>query len=100
MRGRIGGFPVCRHGLSGRIVAEGLQCSQGQVCEIDFDEAEQIMKAPVGDSKDWAAAFLTDAAKNHLLIKMLTEGKDIFRNRKETGPMPTVLWLAVTLPMR
>lgn len=53
-----------------------INCSQGQVCEIDFDEAEQIMKAPLGDSKDWAAAFLTDAAKNHLLIKTLTEGKD------------------------
>jgi hypothetical protein len=53
-----------------------IHCSQGQVCEIDFDEAEQIMKAPVGDSKDWAAAFLTDVAKNHLLIKTLTEGKE------------------------
>jgi type IV secretory pathway VirB9-like protein len=53
-----------------------IHCSQGQVCEIDFDEAEQIMKAPVGDAKDWAAALLTDAAKNHLLIKTLTEGKD------------------------
>ncbi|MGA8598817.1 MAG: TrbG/VirB9 family P-type conjugative transfer protein [Bryobacteraceae bacterium] len=53
-----------------------INCSQGQVCEIDFDGAEQIMKAPLGDSKDWAAAFLTDAAKNHLLIKTLTEGKD------------------------
>ncbi len=53
-----------------------IHCSQGQVCEIDFDDAEQIMKAPIGDSKDWAAAFLTDVAKNHLLIKTLTEGKD------------------------
>jgi type IV secretory pathway VirB9-like protein len=53
-----------------------INCSQGQVCEIDFDDSEQIMKAPVGDSKDWAAAFLTDAAKNHLLVKTLTEGKD------------------------
>jgi hypothetical protein len=53
-----------------------IHCSQGQVCEIDFDEAEQIMKAPLGDSTDWAAAFLTDVAKNHLLIKTLTEGKD------------------------
>lgn len=53
-----------------------INCSQGQVREIDFDEAEQIMKAPVGDSKDWAAAFLTDVARNHLLIKTLTEGKD------------------------
>jgi hypothetical protein len=53
-----------------------INCSQGEICEIDFDEAEQIMKAPVGDSKDWAAAFLTDAAKNHLLVKTLTEGKD------------------------
>jgi hypothetical protein len=53
-----------------------INCAQGQVCEVDFDEAEQIMKAPVGDSKDWAAAFLTEAAKNHLLVKTLTEGKE------------------------
>lgn len=54
-----------------------IHCSQGQVCELDFDDAEQIIERSIGDSKDWEANFPKNAAvKNHLIVKTKVEGKD------------------------